>query len=150
MVSASNGTAEDAEELFSEAVFIYLSKKPAYLTASLHTYICSVARRLWLKELRRRKIAAQNADSFLKEQQDFNLRTAEEEEIVLRAFENLPESFRGKQILNAFYFQQLSMKEIAHRFGLPSENAAKKQKFHAIHQLRSLLRQQLPEVFDAA
>ncbi|WP_250629774.1 sigma-70 family RNA polymerase sigma factor [Rhodoflexus caldus] len=150
MVIRNSGSLEDAEEILSDALLIYLSKGKPADKATPATYVCAVACRLWMKELRRRRIA-QRHSQLLKwhREQEQAARCAYEEEQVLCAFENLPND-RSKQILTAFYLDKMSMVEIAHHFGLSSENAAKKQKFRAINNVRALLRNELPHVFHAA
>lgn len=150
MVTHNSGSFEDAEEILSEALFIYLVKGKPAEKATPATYVCAVASRLWMKELRRRRIAQQHIRPLnWHREQEQAIRCAMEEEQILRAFESLPED-RGKQILTAFYIQKMSMAEIAQCFGLPSENAAKKQKFHALNNVRTILRNTLPHAFQMA
>lgn len=149
-VMCNGGSAEDARDIFSEALLVYLTKGKSYPKAIPAVYVCAVARRLWMKELRRRRTAAKHRFRLLwHEEQNLPERSFREEEEVLCAFENLPES-RAKQILTAFYMEKMSMSEIARRFGFASENAAKKQKFRAVRRLRACLQQALPHAFQAA
>ncbi|MCS7017799.1 MAG: sigma-70 family RNA polymerase sigma factor [Cytophagales bacterium] len=148
MVVRNSGSVEDAEEILSEALLVFLTKRKPLSKATPATYICAVASRLWMKELRRRRTALRHCARLQWHTEQNNpLRSPIEEEAVLCAFENLPED-RTKQILAAFYLDKKSMVEIAHYFGLPSENAAKKQKFRAIQNVRTLLRKQVPEAFQ--
>ncbi|WP_448518907.1 RNA polymerase sigma factor [Rhodoflexus sp.] len=150
MVTLNSGTLEDAEEILSDALYIYYTKgKPVDKTSPV-TYICAVASKLWLKELRRRRTALKHRRMLQWHyEQEQSICCPFEQEQVLCAFENLPEN-RAKQILKAFYIKKMSMAEIAQCFGFPSENAAKKQKFHALNNVRTMLRNELPHVFQAA
>jgi RNA polymerase sigma factor (sigma-70 family) len=148
MVILNGGSYEDAEEILSEALAIYWAKNKLVEKASPTTYICAVASRLWMKELRRRRIAQKHSRTLIWHQEQ-PIRCAVEEEEVLLAFENLTND-RAKQILIAFYIEKMSMAEIARHFGFPTENAAKKHKFRAINKVRMLLRKKLPHVFQAA
>lgn len=56
-ISLNSGSKEDAEDIFQEAVLIFLSRVSNdgfLLTASIKTYIFSVCRNLWLKQLRQK------------------------------------------------------------------------------------------------
>ncbi len=149
MVIRNSGSLEDIKEILSDALCVYCIKGQAKQLAQPKTYVCAIPKKLWMKELRRRNTVLKHAARLRRHNEDMqSLRCAHEEEQVLCAFENLPDD-RNKQILTAFYIEQMSMAEIAHCFELPSENAAKKQKFRAINNVRTLLRHQLPHVFHA-
>jgi RNA polymerase sigma factor (sigma-70 family) len=150
LVVITGGTTEDAEEVLSDAFCIYLTKGQIKKKAQPKTFVCAIAKRLWQKELRRRSIAQKHSRKFCwHNEQEESATCVEEAELVLCAFERLAED-RTKQILTAFYIEKMSMAEIARCFGFPSENAARKQKFHALNNVRTLLRNELPHVFQAA
>jgi DNA-directed RNA polymerase specialized sigma24 family protein len=53
----NNGTEDDARDIFQEAMMVFYekAKSPDFeLTCQIKTYLYSVARRLWLKKLKRR------------------------------------------------------------------------------------------------
>ncbi|HEY4150405.1 MAG TPA: sigma factor, partial [Chitinophagaceae bacterium] len=60
LVLTRGGTAQDAEDIFQEALIILCRKagKPGFiLTAQLSTYLFSICRFLWNDELKKRKHA---------------------------------------------------------------------------------------------
>lgn len=65
-IVANNGNEEDARDLFQDALLILFQKvrgQQFELTCSLSTYLYSVSRYLWLKELeKRKKITHQTMD----------------------------------------------------------------------------------------
>jgi DNA-directed RNA polymerase specialized sigma24 family protein len=70
----NSGSAEDAEDVFQEAVLIFLHKirQPEFaLTCSVKTYLYAICKRLWLSELSRRKGQPISADNLEISDADF-------------------------------------------------------------------------------
>lgn len=58
-VISNNGTKEDAEDVFQEAIIIIFRKikfEQLTLTCSFYTYIFSICKKLWLKQLRQKHL----------------------------------------------------------------------------------------------
>src|SRR5688572_1200580 len=76
-VRKNKGTAEDARDIFQEAVVILLNKirLPGFeLTASLKTYLYAISKNLWLKQLRGNKqIIADNTHESDSESDPFDV-----------------------------------------------------------------------------
>lgn len=123
MIVSNNGSEEDARDLFQEAILVFIKKLqlPDFeLTAQPKTYIYAVCRNLWLKQLQKRKktkaiIQIDDPNNLIPLIQidEIEEKKAVEEkheligEILSQANEDC------KQLLVAFYFKKMSLKEIA-------------------------------------
>jgi RNA polymerase sigma factor (sigma-70 family) len=134
-ITANNGTANDAQDIFQDALVILYRKVQTEnftLTAPLKNYLLAIVKNCWLQELRQRKkiplgetsidIAAPESD----EEADF--RTAK------NAFDMLGEKCR--QLLILFYFKQLSFKSIADLLSFSDEKTAKNQKYRCLQKAK--------------
>jgi RNA polymerase sigma factor (sigma-70 family) len=146
LVLSKGGKAEDAEDIYQEALIIlYRKVKEAdfKLSSQLSTYLYSLCRFLWKDELKKR-----NKFQFADFETDFD--SAEENQLEqLLESENktrLAEKVimelgeRCKEILILFYAQNMSMKKIASRMGYSSENTAKNQKYKCLEVAKNRLK----------
>ena len=75
-IENNSGTNQDAEDIFQEAMILIYTKVREgnlELKCSVHTYLYSIARILWLKQLdliKKRNFALEESDSFISENQD--------------------------------------------------------------------------------
>ena len=123
LILNNNGTKEDAKDLFQEALIVLIQKLKMLgfeLTANVKTYMYAVVRNLWLKKLRtdnkkglelvfdEPEINVQLANDITL---DYNPEKEEKHAAVEKAFSTMGDDC--KKIITAFYFQKLSLKEIA-------------------------------------
>lgn len=142
LVIRNSGTAEDARDLFQDAltaVFDRVNGRPFELTCQFGTFLYSICRNLWLKQLRKRNIHL--IDISAVEGEEGLLASDDVEEVTLwhdryqlymRKFEEIGEQCR-KLLLR--FMQGADMKTIAAEFGFASESYAKKRKFKCKEQL---------------
>lgn len=135
LVMTNNGTEEDAKDVFQEtliAVFRNIRKEENFqLKHSFSTYIYSISRLLWLKNLR----DSRNSEKNLKENHPYvdfeDPKPFNEEDLrysaYQRAFGKIPDDC--KKILK-MTVDGVSQKEIASQLGLKSENYIKKRKHY--------------------
>lgn len=131
----NSGNEDDAKDIFQEAlIVIYKQTKEENLelTCGFYTYLYSVSRFIWLKQLKRKKIVLNDI---------YELGEATElQEDLLALFDDYEKyglyqtHFKElgddcKKILKLF-FENYSLKEIAEIMGYKSENYAKKKKFY--------------------
>lgn len=135
-VIANNGSANDAEDVFQDALVVLYKKVHAgnlVLTVPLKTYLLAVVRNCWLQELRQQKKmpAANLADEIAVIDQDeeplYNTATD--------AFKLLGEKCR--QLLIMFYFKKKTFREIAAELAFSSEELAKNQKYRCMQKARA-------------
>jgi RNA polymerase sigma factor (sigma-70 family) len=149
-IKKNNGDEDDANDIFQEAIIIIYRKLKANdlsLDCSFDTYLYSICRFLWLKELGKRKIEKEN----LIDNHEFNddiyddaleLITDKNERYKLyqKHFANL-----GKdcQKILQLYFDKVPLQNIADIMGFKSEKYAKKRKFSCKEYLMKSIKQDL-------
>jgi RNA polymerase sigma factor (sigma-70 family) len=141
----NSGTREEARDIFQDTMIILVEnvRKPEFaLTSQLQTYIYSIAKRLWLKQLRSRHKAP-----LLKEEWEQEVPQAEEDaESYLtteEAYSKMEKSLIHlgepcSTLLGDFYIGRLSMDEITQKFGYTSADSAKNQKYKCLQRLKRL------------
>ncbi|MBF9223487.1 RNA polymerase sigma factor [Hymenobacter ruricola] len=142
-VSRHGGSAEDAQDIFHDALVILYEHavgETLALTAAPGTYLVSIARNLWRHEQRRRARLPQDALP-----DDPGLLAAEAapapEETgfaVLDYVERL--GAKCKSVLLAFYYFQQPLTQIAEANGYRSVRSATVQKFKCLERLRQAVR----------
>lgn len=144
LVLKNNGTAEDAKDIFQEAMIVLYEKSRQenfLLQCQLRTYIYSVCRRLWLKRLlhQNRFMIAEDMEVELvhveDEVEDQEKRNAEFG-MMEKAINSLGEPC--KSLLDAFYLQKRNMQDIALSFGYTNAENAKNQKYKCLVRLKKL------------
>jgi RNA polymerase sigma factor (sigma-70 family) len=147
MVLNNNGTEQEAKDVFQETVLVLYHhvKKPEFtLSCALQTYLYSVARRLWLKQLHKKSgltklderfydgedIAEAKSDLEIYEERDQNINRMKD------SMGQLGEPC--KSLLEDFYTKHLSMDEIAEKFGYTNADNAKNQKYKCLQRLKKI------------
>lgn len=143
LILNNNGTAEDAKDIFQEAMVVLYEKVTAgtfELNCLLKTYLYSVSRRLWLRRLQQqaRYLLSDTEHDYISVEED-----AEEHErrdlefgLMEKAINSIGEPC--KSLLEAFYLQKRGMNEIAASFGYTNANNAKTQKYKCLMRLKKL------------
>jgi RNA polymerase sigma factor (sigma-70 family) len=139
----NSGSSEEATDIYQETIIVLYenARNPEFtLTSQLQTYIYSVARRLWLKQLKK------NGKTFLfKEEEENELadvnsdleehqRKEEELERMQKSLSELGEPCAT--LINDFYVHRMSMDEIADKFGYTNPDNAKTQKYKCLQRLK--------------
>lgn len=144
MVIQNSGTEEEAKDIFQEAVIVLYDKIKQgnfELSSKLKTYIYSVCRRLWLKQLGSRERAFQDVNNYeevIPVEDDLAKHRETEMQLSLmeEALDKLGEPCRT--IIHDFYILNLSMQEICQKFGYTSADNAKNQKYKCLQRLKRL------------
>jgi RNA polymerase sigma factor (sigma-70 family) len=137
-IKANKGSEQDAEDVFQETVIILLDKikqQNFELTASLKTYLFSIARNLWLNHLRDRKLTA--VDDF----ENIDLEDTEEVndiEAKSQKAHSLLERITAqcKRILIAIFLVGEPMDILMERMGWKNKHTAANQKYKCLEQAR--------------
>jgi len=143
LVINNNGTADDAKDIFQEALMVLYEKVSAggfELHCQLKTYIYSVSRRLWLKRLlhQNRYQASEALIETVPVEDDLEIHEQRNQEFELmeKAMLGLGEPCRS--LLEAFYLQKKGMQEIAASFGYTNADNAKTQKYKCLMRLKKI------------
>jgi RNA polymerase sigma factor (sigma-70 family) len=139
----NSGTEEAARDIYQETVIVLYenAQKPGFeLNCQLQTYIYSVAKRLWLKQLKK------NGKTFLFKDEaenevvdvstDMNEYLDKETEIdkMNQSLAELGEPCAT--LINDFYVHRMSMDDIADKFGYTNADNAKNQKYKCLQRLK--------------
>lgn len=143
LIVSNNGTQDEAQDIYQETIIIVFEnvKKPSFeLNCQLQTYIYSIAKRLWLKQLKK------NGKTFLfKEGEEENV--ADVTNDLSEHFKKEDDIFKMNQsmellgepcntIITDFYVLKLSMDDIAEKFGYTNSDNAKTQKYKCLQRLK--------------
>lgn len=144
LVIKNNGNEDDAKDIFQEAVIVLYDKIHAggfVLSSRLGTFIYSVCRRLWLKNLSkadRLTLSMQDHEELTGVENDLAEYYQKEDQFLL-----MEESLHllgepCQTIISDFYLHNLSMKEICEKFGYTNADNAKNQKYKCLQRLKKL------------
>ncbi len=144
----NSGTKDHAYDIFQEVMVILFEntqKESFTLSCQLQTYIYSIARNLWLKHLKKKKI-------ILKQEQyekdiidvnsdidDFQLQEINYSKMQI-SMEKLGEPCFS--ILSDYYIQQLNMTQISEKHGYTNADNAKTQKYKCLQRLKKYFLEQ--------
>jgi RNA polymerase sigma factor (sigma-70 family) len=136
-VILNSGTEDDAKDTFQESIIVIYRKikqeKSFTISCSFKTYLYSISKNLWLKELERRKTEQEK----IKNTEEFESADCEIDEPVssnqddrfkLYQTHYLSLSKDCQQVLRLF-MEKVPLKEIAQIMGYASEKYAKKRKY---------------------
>lgn len=133
-VLKNSGSEEDARDLIQDVLLVLFQKvrrDTFKLTCSLATYLFSVSRLLWFKELTRRKHISSNSfmledyadfDKDIHEKAELNERL----EIYRKNFDNL--SADCQKVLR-YFIEGMSIAEITRKMGYKSEQHTKNRRY---------------------
>ena len=142
------GSRQDAEDVFQETVvsFIGIVKKGKYrMEASIKTFLVSVAKNIWLNEVKKRERSGQrdklfesNRDQTEADVSD-HISDLEKKRQLRDLVYQLGEPCR--KILLLFYYENLSMKEIVDHLPYENEQVVRNKKYKCLQQLTGLIKE---------
>jgi RNA polymerase sigma factor (sigma-70 family) len=144
-IRKNSGGIDDAEDMLQEALIVLWERIRAHRyrpEAGIDTFVHAIVRNLWFRRLARKR-REQAPDSPTAEIEDdapstLDILIAEESfNGVKHALGKLDGQCRA--LLVAFYWEELSMEELALRFGLANAQTAKSKKYQCKQQLKNLL-----------
>ena len=150
-VLKNNGNEEQAKDVFQEAFIICwrnIKEDKFEPHENLEAYLITIVKNKWIDYLRSAKykktvsingisLLSQKHESDAVQDESQNQRTS-----VLQALKQL--NSNCQEILNMYYFERLSMKQISTHLGIGSASVRNK-KYRCIEQLRSLTRRNQKE-----
>ena len=143
LVVTNSGTEEEARDVYQDALVVFWQKARSgnlILTSKMSTFIYSICQNLWRKELDRKKRLSN-------EQKDtpttMDMDSPEREKIVAKCLDQLGETCR--KVLMYYYFDEMSMQEIAEKLGFANTDTAKTKKYKCKQKLDELVKAQYSE-----
>ena len=147
IVVTNNGNTADAEDIVQEAIlaFIEIVRKDKFRgESSVKSFLYSIAKNLWMSELRKRNSADRRNRIFEEEKENKEnspvrfLMYREAQKTILNLFSKLGD--KCKEILLLAYYENLSMKEIAERVeGYSNEQVLRNKKYKCMKQLEEMM-----------
>jgi RNA polymerase sigma factor (sigma-70 family) len=144
LIINNNGTADDAKDVFQEAMIVLYQKVKTgsfELNCQIKTYLYSVCRRLWLKRLlQQNKFLSSNDNQEDLVLIDDDIEEHEKRDLEFTMMEKAMNSLGEpcKSLLEAFYLQKRQMQDIASSFGYTNADNAKNQKYKCLMRLKKL------------
>lgn len=138
LVLKNNGTEQEALDIFQDALIVFWQKaikNDFELTSKISTYLFSVCQNLWRKELSRKN---KFKESDKEESESNQFENEEMVKIIHACINELGESCR--QILSFYYFDGMSMDQIAKKMGLANSDTAKTKRYKCKKRLDDLIR----------
>lgn len=150
LIKRTSCSPEDADDIFVDAIINFrerlLSGKVEYLT-NIRGYLYSTCYNMWLVKHRKSKIHDSHAEDIKRFYQDNNSSTDQNREelhaIAQRAISSLGD--KCQYIIKLFYFNKLTMAEIAEEMGFASSGVAKTIKARCYKKLMEKARQQMTQ-----
>ena len=148
-VTSNSGSEDEAKDVYQEALIVLYEKGRSgsfELQCQLKTYVYSVSRRLWLKQLTHKSrfmvsdTETPVTDSAAVGQMSDDLTDHEERD---RQFDLMADSLNRlgepcRTLLEDFYIRHLSMQDITEKFGYTNADNAKTQKYKCLMRLKRL------------
>lgn len=143
LVVNNSGTSHAAKDVYQETIIVLYEnvRKPQFeLNCQLQTYIYSVAKRIWLKHLKKNghvfliKEDSEGEIADVSEDLSFHDQKEKDFDKVNQSLANLGEPCAT--LIKDFYVQKLSMDEIAEKFGYTNADNAKNQKYKCLQRLK--------------
>lgn len=138
MVIKNSGTEQEAKDIYQEALVVFWQKSVSgnlVLTSKISTYIYSICQNLWRKELdRKKRLSSEEKDS-----PEFPTHDVEERaKLINECISQMGDTC--KKVLMYYYFDGMSMQEIADKLGFANTNTAKTKKYKCKQKLDELVR----------
>jgi RNA polymerase sigma factor, sigma-70 family len=146
-IMGKGGTAQDADDIFQETVVAFIDtvqKEKFRQESGVRTFLISISKNLWYNEIRRRHRADNRERIFETEKDTEDTGVGEmiqnrELQMQLSGLLNvLGESCR--KILELFYYENLSMKEIVSHLHYENEQVVRNKKYKCLLQLTDMIR----------
>lgn len=143
LVISNSGTEEEARDVYQDALIVFWQKSNSgnlVLTSKMSTYIYSICQNLWRKELdRKKRLSHEEKDTAVSIDHD----APEREKIILKCINQLGETC--KKVLMYYYYDELSMQDIAEKLGFANTDTAKTKKYKCKQKLDELVKTQYSE-----
>lgn len=140
LVVNNGGSLQEGKDIHQETLIAFYERvrEPGFrLECSIKTFLYSVARRLWLKQLQRRQRfggTLNDAEVYVEVEMELIERREAGFRAMYEALEAMGEPCRS--ILKDFYLAERSMDEIARKFGYTNTDNAKTQKYKCLQRLK--------------
>lgn len=140
LVLKNSGTEDEAKDIYQDALIVFWQKVKndnLVLTSKISTYLYSVCLNLWRKELdRKKRLSNEEVDGNV----IIDIDRKERIEIVNKVIQELGDTC--KKVLTLYYFDGLSMTDIADELGFANADTAKTKKYKCKKELDKKIKSQ--------
>ncbi|HVD99378.1 MAG TPA: sigma-70 family RNA polymerase sigma factor [Cytophagaceae bacterium] len=139
MIIKNNGSEDEAKDIYQEALIVVWQKvlSPDFvLSSKLSTYLYSICQNLWRKELERKN--RHTAEDEITKTEITDVDKKERIEVINQCINDLGETCRA--ILTYYYFDDMSMAEIAEKMGFANADTAKTKKYKCKQELDKMIK----------
>lgn len=138
LVTSNSGTEYEAKDIYQEALIVLWQKAVSgklVLTSKISTYLYSICQNLWRKELdRKSRLSSEEKDGM-----DFMDHDREERIMIIRnCIKQLGDTCQ--KVLSYYYFDGMSMTDIAEKLNFSSTDTAKTKKYKCKKRLDQLVK----------
>jgi RNA polymerase sigma factor (sigma-70 family) len=138
MIIKNNGTEDEAKDIYQEALLAFWIKAASgklEMTSKISTYLYSICQNLWRKELdRKSRLINEQKDGVQPDKSEENERA----KLINKCLNDLGETCR--KILYYFYYEELSMDDIAEKMNFANADTAKTKKYKCKKELDKLVK----------
>ncbi len=138
IVLSNNGTEEEAKDVYQESLLAFWQKAVSgnlVLTSKISTYLYSICLNQWRKELdRKSRLIHEEVDGEYHQGHEAKERL----NIVLECINKLGDAC--KKVLTLYYFDGMSMQEIAKKMKFANTDTAKTKKYKCKKKLDNLIK----------
>lgn len=138
LVLRNSGSEDEAKDIYQDALVVFWQKvasKNLVLTSKISTYLYSICQNLWRKELdRKKRLSSEEKD------EGFTPDTERKEriEIINKCINSLGDTC--KKVLTYYYFDEMSMTDIAEKLGFANADTAKTKKYKCKKELDKVVK----------
>jgi RNA polymerase sigma factor (sigma-70 family) len=144
MIIKNSGTIDNARDVFQDGLIILIENllhKNLQITESFDSYLYSVCRNLWYKQIIQNKRKIKFIDDYSYNELDIDYYNNDIQpdnyEQFAAAIESLGESCR--KLLEYYYYQKIGWEEIANQLGYATAGSARNQKYKCLERIRKQL-----------
>lgn len=134
----NNGTEQEAKDIYQEALIVFWQKAVSHqlvLTSKISTYLYSICLNLWRKELdRKSRLLHEEKDSI----EYIDNERQERSQIIHQCIQQLGDTCQ--KILMYYYFDDMSLQDIAQKLGFANAETAKTKKYKCKKRLDKLVK----------
>ncbi len=147
-IMGKGGTAQDADDIFQETVIAFIDtvqKGKFRQESGIRTFLISISKHLWYNEIRKRQ-RAENREKLYESDREIEeegigriIQDRELKHQLNQMLQDLGDSCR--KILELFYYENLSMKEIVSHMHYENEQVVRNKKYKCLQQLTDKMKQ---------
>ena len=141
-IKGKGGTDQDADDIFQETVVSFIDsvqKSKFRQESGIRTFLISISKNLWYNEIRRRQRADNRERLFEaeREQEDSGVNEIIQDRELKKQLNLLLQDLGDscRKILELFYYENLSMKEIVLHLHYENEQVVRNKKYKCLQQL---------------